>query len=380
MHTNSVLSKIESVHISGFRSFSEAEFSDLPNVVVLIGPNGSGKSNFIRFFEMMHQMLAHRGLADFVESDGGADDQLFGGARTSSKMSAKIKARTGLGQYEYRFSLSHAAPDRFFFSDEAFRWAGGPNHPGQDWQELDRGHREPNITLAAHSNEFPDVNQNVAREIVDLFRECSFHQFHNTSRESAFKQNWDASDSYGLHVDGSNLAAVLHLLERSDILRYESICRKISQVLPGFDRFVVEERYGKVALRWRSKWTDKTFGAHLTSDGSLRIFALMTLLNLPQEMLPDIIFLDEPELGLHPAAISLLGGMVRSLSQDKQVFLATQSPLLVDCFNLNQVFVMELRDGRTQVNRYSADQYKRWLDQDYGIGELWQMNLLGGRP
>ena len=172
-----------------------------------------------------------------------------------------------------------------------------------------------NITLAAYSDEFPDVNKNVAREIVDLFRECSFHHFHNTGRESPFKQRWDASDNNALHADGGNLAAVLHLLERSDILRYESICRKISQVLSGFDRFAIEERHGKVALRWRAKWTDKTFGAHLTSDGSLRLFALITLLSLPSHMLPDIIFLDEPELGLHPAVVSLLGSMVRSLSR-----------------------------------------------------------------
>ena len=377
---SSLLAKIESVQISGFRSFYEAEFSDLPNVVVFIGPNGSGKSNVIHFFEMVHLMLAHRGLADFVESHGGADDQLFGGASTTPEMTAKIQTRTGLGNYEYRFALSHAEPDRFFFSDEAFRWAGGPNHPGQDWQGLDNGHREPNITLAAHSDEFPDVNKNVAGEIVDLFRECSFHQFHNTGRESPFKRSWDTSDDNGLYVHGGNLAAVLHRLERSDILRYESICRKIGQVLPGFHRFAIEERYGKVALRWRGKWTDKTFGSHLTSDGSLRLFALITLLNLPPGMLPDIIFLDEPELGLHPAAISLLGGMIRSLSQDKQVFVATQSPLLVDSFALDQIFVMELRDGLTQVSRYSAKEYKRWLDQDYSTGELWQMNLLGGRP
>ena len=317
MRMNSVLAKIESVHIGGFRSFAEAEFADLSNVVVLIGANGSGKSNLIRFFEMVHLMLAHRSLVDFVEYHGGADDQLFGGASTTSKLTAKIKARTGLGTYEYRFALSYAAPDRFFFSDEAFRWAGGPHHPEQDWQELDSGHREPNITLAAHSDEFPDVNKNVAREIVDLFRECSFHQFDNTGRESPIKQQWDASDNGGLYVHGGNLAPVLHWIERSDILRYESICRKISQVLPGFDRFVLEERHGKVALRWRAKWTDKTFGAHLTSDGSLRIFALITLLNLPLGMLPGIVFLDEPELGLHPAAISLLGGMIRALSQDK---------------------------------------------------------------
>ena len=87
-------------------------------------------------------------------------------------------------------------------------------------------------------------------------------------------------------------------LEREDIKRYELICQHISRVLPVFDRFQIEESYGKVLLRWKAKGTDKTFGAHLTSDGSLRFFALVTLLNLPPEMLPDVLLLDEPELGL----------------------------------------------------------------------------------
>ena len=94
--------------------------------------------------------------------------------------------------------------------------------------------------------------------------------------------------------------SILHRLEQEDIRRYETICRHIGRVLPVFDRFAIEPSYGKVSLRWKAKGTDKTIGAHLTSDGSLRFFALVTLLNLPAEMLPSVLLLDEPELGYIP--------------------------------------------------------------------------------
>ena len=150
--------------------------------------------------------------------------------------------------------------------------------------------------------------------------------------------------------------------------------------MPVFDRFQIEESYGKVLLRWKAKGTDKTFGAHLTSDGSLRFFALVTLLNLPPEMLPDVLLLDEPELGLHPAAIALVGGMIKSLAEERQVIVATQSPLLVDEFGLNEIFVLELQDGCTEFRKLSPDDYQVWLDDNFTSGELWQKNLLGGRP
>ena len=173
---------------------------------------------------------------------------------------------------------------------------------------------------------------------------------------------------------------MLRRLEYEDIRRYEMICRQIGRILPGFDRFDIQESYGKVALRWKAKWSDKTFGAHLTSDGSLRFFALATLLNLPSEMLPDVVMLDEPELGLHPAAIELVGGMIQSLAAERQVIVATQSPLLVSAFDLDEIFTLDLHDGETKAHKLSADDYRVWLEDGFTSGDLWRKNLLGGRP
>ncbi len=364
---------IESVHIRGFRSLADVEIPDLPRASVLIGANGSGKSNFIRFFEMLSWMIKSRQLGEFIERHGGADDQLFGGYRVTPRMEATISLRTGSGRNDYQFALSHAHPDRFFFSDERYRFSSDALPTEAEWRALGSTHREAKIVEMAQ----PD---STARVIASLLRNCAVFQFHDTSDNSSFKMRWDAEENNYLRSHGGNLAAVLRRLEREDVRRYEMICRQIGRVLPVFDRFAIEESYGKVHLRWKAKWTDKTFGAHLTSDGSLRFFALVTLLNLPPEMLPDVLLLDEPELGLHPAAITLVGDMIKSLSVERQVIVATQSPLLVNAFDLDEVIVLELLDGRTELKKLTQEDYRIWLDDSFTPGDLWLKNLLGGRP
>ena len=370
---------IKAIRIRGFRSLADVELTGLRGATVMIGANGSGKSNFIRFFEMMSWMVRDRRLAEFVERHGGAGDQLYGGNRLTPRMGAEIVLRTKRGWNDYRFVLTHAHPDRFIFTDEAFRFRR-QGHSAARLYHVGSGHREAGIVEAAQSVGASKDGRAIAKFIVHLLRGCSVYQFHDTSDTSSFKMRWDVEDNDHLHTDGGNLAAVLFRLEREDVRRFELIGRHIGRMLPVFDRFRIDESYGKVSLRWKAKGSEKTFGAHLTSDGSLRFFALVTLLNLPPEMLPNVLLLDEPELGLHPAAVALIGGMIKALADERQVIVATQSPLLVDAFDLDEVVVLDLRDGRTEARRLDADRYRRWLDESFTPGELWQKNLLGGRP
>ena len=370
---------IENVRIRGFRSLAEVELSEIPRAAVLIGANGSGKSNFIRFFEMLSWMLRSRRLGEFVATHGGADDQLFGGNRTTPRMEAEVSLRTQAGRNDYRFALSYAQPDRLIFTEEGFRFSWTSSDTDAEWQHLDSGHDEAKIIDAAQTDAFPSTNRETAQVIVNLLRNIVAYQFHDTSDESDFKKKWDVTESRQLRRNGGNLAAVLYRLEQEDVRAYEDICRKIRRVLPGFDRFVLEEDHGKVMLRWKATWTKKTFGAHLTSDGSLRAFALITLLSLPSEMLPDVILLDEPELGLHTSAVGLVGGMIASRAHERQIIVATQSPQLVDSFDLDRIFVMDLKEGRTCCQKLDPAAYAHWLE-DYSTGELWQKNVFGGRP
>ena len=372
--------RIESVRIRGFRSLADVELSGLQNANVLIGANGSGKSNFIRFFEMLSWMLRSRRLAEFVGLQGGADDQLFGGNRVTPRMEAELALRTEAGRNDYRFALAHAHPDRFVFTEEAFRFSGTEFLTEAHWQHAPNGQSEAAIVDVAQAPPSQGVNPTTARVIVYLLKSCQVFQFHDTSDTSNFKKRWDVEDNNYLRTHGGNLAAVLHRLEQEDLQRFELISQHVRRVLPVFDRFQVDESYGKVSLRWKAIGTDKSIGAHLTSDGSLRFFALVTLLNLPLEMLPNVLLLDEPELGLHPAAVALVGSMIKALAVDRQIIVATQSPLLVDVFDLDEIIVLNLQDGRTTFRRPDADEYRRWLDEGFMPGEMWQKNLIGGRP
>ena len=373
--------KLKSIKIRGFRSLRAVELSEFGNANILIGANGSGKSNFIRFFEMLSWMLRASSLGEFVARHGGADDQLHGGSRMTPTMQAEISIETRSGLNDYRFTLAKAHPDRLIFTEEAFRFSRSNRSSEARWNHLEiDGSGEAQIVGTAHSCSGQASNQTTARVIVHLLRNCAVHQFHDTSDTSNFKMRWDVSDNNALRSDGGNLAAVLHRLENEDHKSFKRICCHISRILPVFDRFDIVENFGKVQLRWKAKGTDKTIGAHLTSDGSLRFFALVTLLNLPKDMLPDILLLDEPELGLHPTAVALIGNMIKTLSLDVQVIVATQSPQLVDVFELEETIVLETEDGETIFRRVSADEFGGWLDEGFATGELWQKNLLGGRP
>ena len=369
---------IESVRIKGFRSLADMEIKGMSRgATVLIGANGSGKSNLLRFLEMMGWMLDLRRLREYIARHGGADDQLFGGRRTTSGIEAQVDVRTTDGQVEYGFALECTDGDRFVFAKEAYRVAKSGQATDMPWGQIDdTRYREARVSERTNGD---GPRPEAARALVELFRRCPIYQFHDTSFDSRMKVSWDTADSGRLRGDGANLAPVLSLLERKDKPRFEMICRYIGLAVPVFSRFQIEEEYGKVQLRWKHKDMDKTMGAHMTSDGMLRFFALVTLLNLPPEMLPSVLLLDEPELGLHPAAITLIGAMIDTVAMDRQVIAATQSPLLVDNFRLDEIIVLELEKGRTTVRRFDESEYGQWLDE-YSTGELWQKNVLGGRP
>ena len=351
--------RIKSVTIEGFRSLRSIQNLQLPQLAVLIGANGAGKSTLIRFFEMLSWMLKSKSLQEFVLRQGGGDDQFFMGARKTPRIHAELCLETASGLNDYRFDLAHlSAGDSVMVMNEAYRYSAHGIPTKAKWTEIAAVGKESSLLEQKHKT---------AKTIVNLLRQCSTYQFHDTSPNAAIHNRWDITESFRLRSDGGNLAAVLLNLRSTDDKRYALIVKQIRRVLPAFKDFVLEQEAGKVLLRW-----------DLTSDGSLRLFCLLTLLNMPPERLPDVMLFDEPELGLHPHAVSLVAEMFKRLSKKRQIFLATQSPYLVDCFELENIIIASANQGETLLRNLPRAQYQAWLDDEYQLSDIWLKQVVGG--
>jgi predicted ATPase len=366
-----LLSKLE---LGGFRSIASEELVFRP-INVLIGPNGAGKSNLIAFFRMLSFMLsADQGLARYVAQAGGASSLLHNGPKVTPAIWAHLVLDTAQGTNEYAFALAYAAGDSFYFERERCRFSASGKASNPRWIDFGVGHAAPKLLDAPQ-----EAARKTQRTILSLLRGVQVYQFHDTSSGARVKQLGLVEDDRYLRGDAGNLAAFLLRLHERHSPYYRRICEALRQIAPLFEDFVLEPEGGRVLLRWRETRSDLVFGPHQMSDGTIRVVALLTLLLQPPELLPSMIVLDEPELGLHPAAVRMVAGLVRAASVNRQCFVATQSPEFLSEFDVDDVIVVERPDGASHLRRLLPEQFERWLDE-YSLGELWDMNLLGGRP
>ena len=123
--------------------------------------------------------------------------------------------------------------------------------------------------------------------------------------------------------------------------------------------------------------SDQYFDAHSLSDGTLRMICLTTLLLQPNR--PATIIIDEPELGLHPSAISILASLIESVSLKTQIIISTQSVTLINHFEPEHIIVAERENNQSVFKRLDTKSLSAWLE-DYSLGEIWEKNVIGGRP
>ena len=363
--------RLQFITLRGFRSIKELESFELGDLSLFIGDNGAGKSTLMKFFEMLSWMAARDGgLQRYVLMQGGANDLLHFGVRNTQELSCELGFETLSGANSYRFSLRPDAQDALFVDEEAYRVA-----PKTQNREAIKWHQFPG---ASRELQLPLAQGKTPRFICNLLRRLEFYHFNDTSPQAAIHRRVEVADNAYLRANGSNLASVLLALRDAEPVRYQLIEKMVRRAVPAFDGFVLEPVDGFVQLKWRTRWDEKTISTAMTSDGSLRIFCLITLLNMPARQLPDILFFDEPELGLHPHAIQLVAALLKRCAKAKQVVLATQSPYLVDCFDVDDVVIVRNVAGQTQFKHVDSSRYREWLDDEYSLSDIWVSNILEG--
>ena len=351
--------------LKGFKSIKEFDL-ELRSINVLVGPNGAGKSNFISFFRMMNALIEQR-LQEYVAKSGGANALLHYG----QKVTEAIKASIFFEDNVYLIDLAPSEEDAFVLTLEIFRQEG----KGYDTKpSLDVGHKE---AVAPQIQVLPDGTPNF---IVPAIRSWKVYHFHDTSSSALIKKTGYLHDNEFLRPNAENLAAFLYLLQEKHPEHYALIRATVQRVFSRFGDFLLRPNRlneDTIRLEWKEKGSDYRFGPHQISDGTLRFMGLATLLLQPN--LPSTVLIDEPELGLHPAALSILGGLIRSAATRTQVILTTQSVTFLNEFEPEDIITVDRENGESVFRRHSTEELAVWLE-DYSLAEIWEKNIIGGRP
>ncbi len=358
--------RLDEIQIEGYKSIQSCELA-LGSLNLLIGPNGAGKSNFIAAFGLLGAIVDDR-LQFTVAKAGGAASILHGGPKVTSS----IRLRARFGPNEYQANLRPSQGDGLIFETELTRFRKDYG-PGWHDESLGSGHSESNLTEAA-------TNQHVARYCLQSMSSWKVFHFHDTSSTAGAKLKQKIDDNVTLRSDASNIAPFLYRVRETDPKSYQRIVDAVRQIAPFFDGFILQpDRLNpdRIQLEWRQKGSEQYFNGHSLSDGTLRFICLATLLLQPEP--PSTIIIDEPELGLHPAAIVHLAALLKSAAVSGQVIASTQSVTLLNQFEPSDTIVVEHKDGASTFTRPDVDALEQWLTE-YAIGELWEKNLLGGRP
>lgn len=378
---------LERIRIQGYRSFKELEIT-LGPVNVLIGANGSGKSSFIQLFRMMNHMVKGD-FQTYVAKAGGASYLMYYGPKVTDKIELEFRFKDKQHANGYSVSLAYASPDKLFIEAEKYYFHDVKSYPRPYYEEPDAKLFPRNESiLPTYARE----KGTVAKYVYEAMQTWRVYHFHDTSDSARVKQAGSIHDNEFLQPDAANLAAYLYYLREKEGEYYQRIIDVIRLVAPFFGDFVLRPdplNPERIRLAWRERGSDLTFSAHALSDGMLRFICLATLFLQPPDKLPKTILLDEPELGLHPSAIQVLAEMVRIAAQHTQIILSTQSVTLVNHFRVEELLVVErVKDEdaspenprwTTVIKRLDSGTLKDWL-AEFSLGELWETNLLGGRP
>lgn len=357
------MSKLDRIIIQGYKSIKELDLN-LTHLNVLIGSNGAGKSNFISFFKLLNNVIQDN-LEVYVSKSGGANSFFYFGAKNTPEIFADLF----FGYNRYALKFASTDDDKLFFLNESAmfeRTVGG-------WYRSfsDGGHKKTKLL---------ENRQKVTEYVRESLQNWIVYHFHDTSSDALVKKTCQINDNEELRHNASNLAAFLYLLKEKYYENYSAIVKAIQLVAPFFEDFVLRPNplnEDTIRLEWKEKGSGEYFNANNLSDGTLRFICLSTVLLQPD--LPDTIIIDEPELGLHPYAINVLGSLIRKVPDYKQVIISTQSVPLINEFSADDIITVDRQNGASVFKRHSSEELKEWLE-DYSLGELWEKNILGGRP
>ncbi len=402
---------LKSIKLSGFLSFPpDAEAIPLTPLNVIIGPNGSGKSNLIEAIGLLSS-ASKSSLATAIRQGGGATEWLWKGDPKAERSSIDITLGDTPWKKDLRYQLAFApAGQRMEVVEETiedaepsdenschfYRYQGGS--PEIRTTHIATTTTDPNQTVTApvfaggmksflRTSLVPDESVLSQRKDQDLYPELFWlnHQFNGIQ----VFNNWSFGrlapmrapqrtdlDGFGLLPNAENLGLVLNEFLLNGIA--EEFNRHMASFLPRYRRFNVRVYGNSLQLYLIEDGLASPVPATRLSDGTIRFMAILALLLSPNP--PPLLCIDEPEMGLHPDAVSRLADLLVEASSRMQLIVTTHSDALVSALTTEVESILVCDNIRgTTFERMNRDRLAHWLE-DYRLGEVWRMGAMGGNP
>lgn len=390
---------IKSLRLDGLLSFAPgSEGFELGSLNVLIGPNGSGKSNVVEALQLLQ--AAPSNFAAAIRDGGGPSEWLWKGSNpaSSASLEAILDADSPTGRpllYWIKFGnsrsrvevLDEAIEDTESIpskSDVYFYYRFQAGNPVLNAKTIE-GHRamrylkrdtlapsESVLTQRKDPDLYPEVTWVGERlAAIQVFREWSF------GRYALLRQPQPADlPADRLLPDSRNLALLLNEIEHRD---GRSLNELIRRFFPRFDRMSTRVTGGTVQFYLHETDFQAPIPATRLSDGTIRFVAMVATLLAPSP--PPLVCIEEPELGLHPDAVALVGELLVQVSHRTQLVVTTHSDALVSVLTSSPdaIVACERPGEATELRRLEPEKLASWLE-DYSLGDLWRMGELGANP
>lgn len=393
--------KIEKLRIKNFKTLKDVEIKDLPNMCVFLGANGTGKTTLFDVFGFLSDALKNNvktslnkrgGFAEVISRDCSGDIEFEIKFRNEPVDGKKQPLIT----YELSIGLKNKQP---IVTKEVLSYRRGQT--GKPYKFLDFSDGVGNAIVnedefESAKQEFKEKREEQKLDSPEILALKGLGQFQKFKAISSFRKlldNWyvsnfqiqaaqaitDTGVSEHLSTNGNNLAQVTKYLYETHPDRFKIILEKMRQRVPGVSKVEATETIdGRIVLQIQDGSFKDPFISRYVSDGTIKMFAYLILLNDPQPF--PLLCVEEPENFLHPNLLTELAEEFRDYSiRGGQVFISSHSPDFVNAVNLDELFWLSKDKGYSQIIRAKDDPFLRKLVNEGDLlGSLWKQNFLKG--
>ncbi|MBP1673037.1 MAG: hypothetical protein H6Q25_852 [Bacteroidetes bacterium] len=393
--------KIEKLRIKNFKALQDVEIKDLPNLCVFLGANGTGKTTLFDVFGFLSDALKNN-VKTSLNKRGGFNEVISRDASGDIEFEIKFRndaidgKKQPLITYEISIGLRANQP---IVTREVLSYRRGQTGKPYKFLDFSEG-----IGFAiVNEDEFENAKQNFLEkreeqklESPDILAIKGLGQFQKFKAISSFRkllENWYVSNfqiqaaqsitdtglSEHLSTNGNNLAQVTKYIYENYPSHFEKILKKMQQRVPGVANVEATETIdGRIVLQIQDGTFKDPFISRYVSDGTIKMFAYLILLNDPEPF--PLLCVEEPENFLHPELLLELAEEFRDYSvRGGQVFISSHSPDFVNAINIEELFWLSKKNGYSQIVRAKDDPIlKKLVDEGDLLGSLWKQSYLKG--